>query len=197
MTSSRRGRAGDDTADNHPERGYSLSARNALVGAVLSVGLVVGVVLVVAGSAGSGSRSDGEDPRSVDATDTTTRAPLPLPLPGSLTRAAVGEMSGLAIPENVTEFLTARLDDDRQLDVTFVMASSDANEFVSGSHLAEPEEGRRVVLHSSPLWKLNPDDGSDTSGTSDTTDGITRTVELIGQPDGSVRVRAVLRRTPG
>ncbi len=168
--------------------------RNSLIGALLAAGLVVGLFLVVTGA------DDTDDTDENVPTEGTSKDPAtsvverggPLELPAELTQDAVAALSGLAIPATATEFLTARLDDDRQLDVTFVLPADSVDAFVTESGLPEPEDDRRVVLHSSPLWKLNPDDGTTIRGTSDSVDGVNRSVELLVAEDGSVRARVVL-----
>ena len=159
--------------------------RNSLIGGVLAAGLIVGLFLVVTGG---GSDSPGV----TTTTEPPAARPEPLTLPAELTQDAVATLSGLAIPTTASEFLTARLDSDRQLDVTFVIPADSVDAFVADSGLASPEDDQRVVLHSSPLWKLNPDPGTTLRGSSDTVDGVHRAVELLTATDGSVRIRAVL-----
>jgi len=159
--------------------------RNSLIGGVLAAGLIVGLFLVVTGG---GSDSPGV----TTTTEPPAARPEPLVLPAELTQDAVATLSGLAVPPTASEFLTARLDSDRQLDVTFVIPADAVDAFVADSGLERPEDGQRVVLHSSPLWKLNPDPGTTLAGVSDTAQGINRSVELLSGTDGSVRVRAVL-----
>lgn len=173
----------------------SRSTRNVVVAVLLGVGLAVGLFLVLTGG----------DDGSTDASTTTTvadspagsaaddpgasREPLPL---DDTSQAAVEELTGLAVPAEASEFLTARLDDGRQLDVTFVVPATAVDAFVTGSGLPEPVADERVVLHSSPLWKLNPDEGSTLAGTSDEFESVQRAVELVTQPDGNVRARIVI-----
>jgi len=106
---------------------------------------------------------------------------------------AVSELAGLELPDSTSDFLTARLDDDSQLDVTFTIDPGDVAAFLSGSGLAEPVEGERVILHSSPLWELNAEGA--TSGTVDTVgegaSAVTRAVELVSETD-RLRVRMVV-----
>ena len=167
--------------------------RNSLIGGVLSAGLVIGLFLVVTGgSADSPDATAPTEPGGTATTEPTTERAEPLALPAELTQEAVATLSGLAIPATASEFLTARLDSDRQLDVTFVIPADSVDAFLADSGLETPEDDRRVVLHSSPLWKLNPDPGTTLAGTSDTVDDINRAVELLTAADGSVRVRAVL-----
>ena len=96
------------------------------------------------------------------------------------------------MPPDAADFLTARLDDDRQLDITFTMPAAAVDGFVEGSGLPEPVADQRVVLHSSPLWKLNPDAGTSVSGSSDTLGEVNRSVELVTESDGVVRARVVI-----
>jgi len=178
--------------------------RDLVVVTLLLVGLLAGLVLVV---------FSGPNP----APTTTTTAPQEgaagtLPL-DDLSKEAIESWSGLQVPEGAEDFLTARVG-DAQLDVTFTMARGDEQGFVAASELPEPEAGARQILHSSPLWKLNPGvDDSTTStpasgdegttvpaepgpdpeirGTSDRRAGIHRAVELVDEGD-AVRARVVL-----
>ncbi len=156
--------------------------RNIVVAIVLGVGLVVGVALVVTGG-------DDPPPTTTEAPTTAPLAPLPL---DDLSGAAISEFTGLVVPADATDFLTARLDDDRQLDLTFVTTPEGAATFVEASGLPEPVPDERIVLHSSPLWKLNPEDEVSLRSTQDTTDGIRRVVELLESTDGTVRARVVI-----
>lgn len=168
--------------------------RNLVVGVVLALGFVVGISLVLLGG-GDDSAEPGTTTEPVDASRAPASAPMepgaPLPL-DDLSLAAVSELTGLRVPATATEFLTARLDDDRQLDVTFVLTAEAVDAFVADSGLPEPVADQRVVLHSSPLWKLNPEPGTDLRGVLDETGDVRRAVELVTEPDGSVRARVVI-----
>jgi hypothetical protein len=154
--------------------------------------------MLVLGGTGSGAPEEAPATASIPTDD--------------LSLAAVEGWSGLDIPEAAEGFLTARAGAD-QLDLTFTMAPEDEQAFVRSSALPEPLPGRRYVLHSSPLWKLNPgsDDAPDTPddsptdtevgptvpapvirGTADSRAGITRVVELVDEAPGVVRARVVL-----
>lgn len=170
--------------------------RDIVIVALLVSGLLASLVLVIFGGA-SGS-------------NTTTTAPVAT-LP--IERVSVDELeswSGLVVPDDAADFLTARMG-SAQLDVTFTIRTDGEADFVESSDLSELEVGRRVVLHSSPLWKLNPgdpdedeDDGDtmaptsaatpppEIRGTVDVRDGITRVVEVYEESPGTLRVRAVL-----
>jgi hypothetical protein len=156
--------------------------RNIVVAIVLGVGLVVGVALVVTG---------GDDTPAPTTAAPTTAPSAPLPL-DDLSSAAISQFTGLVVPDDATDFLTARLDDDRQLDLTFVTTPEGAATFVEASGLPEPVADERIVLHSSPLWKLNPEDEVSLRSTQDTVDGIRRVVELLESTDGTVRARVVI-----
>lgn len=171
------------------------SRRNLVVGAVLAVGFVVGLSLVLFGGEDDEPAGDDRASQPTDPANTTTSEPLepgaPLPL-GDLSQPAVSELTGLQFPPDARDFLTARLDDDRQLDITFVLPAESVATFISDSGLPEPVADQRVVLHSSPLWKLNPEEGAPISGILDETDDVRRAVELVTEPDGSVRARVVI-----
>jgi len=104
-------------------------------------------------------------------------------------RDEVADFAGLEFPDSTEDFLTARLDDGSQLDVTFTMDPDDDATFVEGSGLPEPVAGDRYITHTSPLWKLNTD--SEVRGAEDTVDDIRRQVELVDE-DGRTRVRIVI-----
>ena len=164
--------------------------RNLVVGVVLILGFVAGLALVLLGG-------DDDVPSAADPTITSTTTPAPMepgaPLPlDDLSQAAVAELTELEIPADARDFLTARLDDDRQLDITFVLPATAVDAFVADSGLPEPVADQRVVLHSSPLWKLNPEPGTELSGVLDETERVRRAVELVTEADGSVRARVVI-----
>lgn len=165
--------------------------RNAVVAIVLLVGLVAGIVLVLTGGDDDGDASGDSTTTTAATGDSPAAEREPLPLEDT-SQAAIAELTGLAFPPDATDFLTARLDDDRQLDITFVMPAAQVATFVSGSGLPEPVADERVVTHSSPLWKLNPEQGTALSGVADTVDGVDRAVELVSEADGTVRARIVI-----
>lgn len=165
----------------------------------LAVGLAVGLFLVFTGGDDEGSTPsspttssvvDGADP-DAGGTDGPSDDLSPLPLEDT-SQAAIEELTGLDLPEGTAEFLTARLDDDRQLDITFVLPADAVEEFVAASQLPELEADRRVVIHSSPLWRLNPDEGTSLVGGSDRFGDVRRSVELLTSPEGTVRARVVV-----
>lgn len=165
----------------------------------LAVGLAVGLFLVFTGGDDEGSAPSSTTSSSVvdggDPDGAGTGGPsddlLPLPLEDT-SQAAIEELTGLDLPDGAAEFLTARLDDDRQLDITFVLPADAVDEFVSASGLPELAEDRRVVIHSSPLWRLNPDEGTSLVGGSDRFGDVQRSVELLTSPEGTVRARVVI-----
>lgn len=174
--------------------------RDVVIVALLVAGLLGSLVLVIFG---------GSDPAALP-DDAGGRPSLPVE---DLSLAGIAEWSGLAIPADAADFLTAR-PSDTQLDVTFTIPAEDEDDFVEASGLDAPVAGARLVLHSSPLWKLNPgsDDetgstdvpatdptvsstvaeGPEIRGVADVHDGITRVVELYDESPGVVRARIVL-----
>ncbi len=149
-----------------------------LVLALLLLGLVVGGCLVITG---------GGD----DSADTTlpSRPTSTLPL-GDLSITGIESLSGIDVPEGAADSLSARLDGDRQLDVTFTITPEQLAAFISSSGLPPVTEGNRVILHSSPLWKLNP--GTPISGVADIRDATNRAVEVTPEGD-RLRVRITLQ----
>jgi hypothetical protein len=154
-----------------------------VIAGVVAVGLVVlGVVLVLRGG------DDDPGPKS-PATTTGPRETIPV---GDTSRAGIEQLSGLVLPPSTADFLSARLSDGTELDVTFTMAPGDEAAFVAASGLPALRSGTRVVTHSSPLWKLNPE--GTISGATDTRAGVRRVVELVPEGD-RLRARVVLSRT--
>ncbi|MFZ4433832.1 MAG: hypothetical protein ACOYOQ_11630, partial [Microthrixaceae bacterium] len=80
-----------------------------LVLAVLLLGLVVGGCLVITGG--------GDEPAD---TTVPSRPTSTLPL-GDLSITGIESLSGIDVPEGAADYLSARLDGDRQLDVTFTI----------------------------------------------------------------------------
>ncbi len=140
------------------------------IAVALASGAAIGVWLVA-----TGGESDSGDTTtlSIDGTDVD----------------AVSQLAGLELPDSTEDFLTARLDDDTQLDVTFTIDPGDEDALLSNSGFDEPVEGTRVISHSSPLWKLNPQEVM--RGAQDTTGDVYRQVELV-EEDGRTRVRLVI-----
>lgn len=138
------------------------------------------------------SRDDGPAaPRS-----TTTPAGPPATLPfTSVSQAELARQTGVVFPTGTADFLTAQLQNRAQLDVTFTLPADQVAAFVEGSTLKEPAAGKRVVTHTSPLWKLNVDGQlRGTVRTVTTPDGVRLrlAVELVDEPAGRVRVRMVV-----
>jgi len=160
---------------------HSMTARRAapVVAGLVGRALVVfGVVLV---ATGDDSAPPSSTPPSSGAAG--PRATLPL---DSTSQSAVEGLTGLVLPPTAADFLTARLADGTQLDVTFTIPTAEEPAFVTGSGLPDLEAGTRVVTHSSPLWKLNPD--GTIRGATDTRGRVRRAVELV--PEGTDRLRA-------
>ncbi len=168
----------------------SNSTKLRLLGALAVVLVVVGIVLVVTGD---------DEPTGPSTTTTTVadgQAPTAtLPLDDTSVKG-VSSMAGLVVPDGAKDFLTAATENKAQLDVTFTLPSDLVAAFVSGSGFPALVEGEKVVTHSSPLWKLNPEGTESGAADSVTVDGVTvvRAVETVPEGD-RVRVRLVL--TPG
>lgn len=131
----------------------------------------VGVWLVVSGSGDPDEAGPGQ--LAIDGTDV----------------ASIEELAGIEVPEGAADFLTARIDDDSQLDVTFTISPDDESAFVVDSGLPDPVAEQRVITHASPLWELNVDETI--RGAADSTGSVNRAVELV-EEDGRTRVRLVL-----
>jgi hypothetical protein len=151
--------------------------------AVLAV--IVGVTLVVTGGE--------EAARPGPTTTQPERGSGPtLPLAGAeLDVAGVERISGLEVPAEATDFLSASLDRRSQLDVTFTIAPDQESALLRGSGLPEAVPGERVILHSSPLWELNPEGDAEIRGTAGERDGVQRALELVPEGD-RLRVRVVI-----
>lgn len=135
--------------------------------------------------------------RDAGAPSTSVRSagpPATLPFT-NVSRAELAREVRLAFPQSTDDFLSAQLANRRQLDVTFTLDASDEAAFVNGSKFPALRTGRRVVTHTSPLWKLNP--GVPIRGTVDTVrtpngDRLRRAVEAVDDAGGRVRVRLVV-----
>jgi len=168
--------------------GYS-GRRRWVVPVLVVVGLAVAAWLIATG----GSDDTRPAPAGGGPTATTTSS-IPTPVTGTLdlsdtSQAKVAALAGFTFPTSATDFLTAQVGDGTQLDVTFTFEPGDEASFVAGSGLPVPAIGTRVVTHSSPLWKLNPE-GS-IRGAADVKGRVRRQVELVAE-GGRTRVRAVV-----
>jgi hypothetical protein len=138
------------------------------------------------------SRDDGPAAPRTTTTQAGPAATLPF---SSVSQAELARQTGLVFPAGTADFLTAQLQNRAQLDVTFTLPADQAAAFVTDSNLKEPVAGKRVVTHTSPLWKLNVD--GEIRGavrTVTTPDGakLRLAVELVDEPGGRVRVRMVV-----
>lgn len=173
---------------------------NGLIAIALLAGLVLGLGLIFLPADSSDDAPDrepspeatlaDEDP---DATDPPTPG-VTLPLQ-DLSADAVEEFTGLRFPADMTEFLTAKLDSNTQLDITFDMPTASTEAFLSESGLPAPTPDERLILHSSPMWKLNPDEGTTLSSSTSVAEGVRRVVELVGDGSGTIVVRIVVTPT--
>lgn len=171
-------------AERRPAR-LANATKLRLLGLIAVVLAVIGIVLVI--TAGD------DDPPRAPSTTTTSLAPGATPTPTlplkNTSIAGVNTLAGLRIPTDAGKFLATFPEARTQLDVSFTLAPDQVAAFVSGSGLAAPVAGTRVISHSSPLWKLNPD--GEVSGTADTHGAVARAVETVPEGD-KVRVRIVL-----
>lgn len=157
------------------------------VGAALLLTATLGL------SAGTGcSRDDGPAAVAQSTTRPTVTATLPFE---RSTQASLGELLGIRWTPGTADFLTAQLGDRRQLDVTLTVPAAEAGALLGSAGLPEPRPGERVVRHSSPLWKLNPDGelrGATTTVRTPDGDRLRLAYELVDEPGGRVRVRLVV-----
>lgn len=160
-------------------------ARTVLLAAVTLALVVIGIVLVVTGGEDRPTAPSTTAPRP----GTATRPTLDL---SDSSKAAVSRLAGLSIPGAAADFLTASTEDRTQLDVTFTLPADQVAAFTDGSALPAPVAGDRVITHSSPLWKVNPE--GQVSGSSDVRGGVSRAVETVPEGD-RIRVRVVLTPT--
>lgn len=171
-------------AERRPAR-LANATKLRLLGVIAVLLAVIGIVLVITGG------DDGQP--SAPSTTSTSLAPGSKPTPtlplDDTSIAAVDKLAGLQIPTDNGGFLTTFPEARTQLDVSFTLRPDQVAAFVSGSGLAAPVAGTRVISHSSPLWKLNPE--GEVAGVTDTRAGVARAVETVPEGD-KVRVRIVL-----
>lgn len=159
------------------------SARTNLIAGVIAVCIAgVAVFLIL-----TGGDTDTAESASSGALNLETRS-----------QEAIEEASGLSFPDSTEDFLTSQQESGGQMDVTFTMAPDDLESFLVDSGFEEGGDaqnvGERVITHSSPLWKLNPEGeissvvGRYPSGGED---AIGRSIEFVAE-DGRIRVRIVL-----
>lgn len=111
--------------------------------------------------------------------------------------AAVAKLTGLSFPVGMTDFLTAELEGGSQLDITFAMSSDEAPQFLKASGLPAPSPDKRLILHSSPLWKLNPDEDTTLTSAQNDHGEVHRVVELLtNEETGAGKIRARIVITP-
>lgn len=101
-----------------------------------------------------------------------------------MTAAELARIGGFVFPDDMSDFRSVALEDDLQYDIMFTTQGSAVDEFVTGSGLPPLSSDTRLLIHASPLWDLNPPEGSTISSTSDDHRGVTRTVEVV-TPDGA------------
>ncbi|MFM7069001.1 MAG: hypothetical protein ACKOYM_06015 [Actinomycetes bacterium] len=159
-------------------------------GAVVVVALC-SLALVAAGTSCGESASSGGD-RST--TSASTGPPRTLPFE-SVTKDELAQQLGVKFPADTADFLTARLPNRSQLDVTFTVPAAAVASFASASGFPRPVAGQRVISHTSPLWKLNPDatiNGSVRTVTTNTGDRLRVALEFVDEGPGRARARMVV-----
>ena len=150
----------------------SSTPRSTRVLAIGIVGLVIGGALLVWGLVSSAGSPAGESSSAV---------PFSTP-----SRSEIARRAGIAFPDSTTKFESVKAADE--LHVVCTIAARDVAAFESGSKLALVA-GKRVVIHASPIWDLNPT--GQISGGSSRFGAIERQVEVA--VDGSVAtIRMVL-----
>lgn len=166
---------------------------NVVIAFVLAVGLGVATTLIVLGSdTGDQQGTDGEQTpatsQQAESGDSGATPSATLP-PVDMTAAALSELSGLRFPEDMNGFRSVALEDNLQFDITFTIPTSSVEGFIDGSGLPEPTADRRVLIHASPLWDLNPPEGTTISSVQDRHGEVERAVELVtgdtSRDDGS------------
>ena len=169
---------------------------NGLILIFFGAALVLGVGLILIEKKPARPEAQGQAATETDSEQgsSTTMSVNTLPL-DDLSVAAITEMSGLTFPTDMTEFLTSRGDTNRQLDLTFVIPSASAATFLADSGLPAPVANKRLVIHSSPLWKVNPPEGSTISSSQGKFGQVKRAVELVGERPGFIRARVVITPT--
>ena len=177
------------------------SRANGLILIFFAAAVVLGIGLILIEKNPGKSEAQVQTATQTDSTETdseqgssTTMSVNTLPL-DDLSVTAITEMSGLTFPTDMTEFLTSRGDTNRQLDLTFVIPSASAATFLADSGLPAPVANKRVVIHSSPLWKVNPQEGSTISSSQGRFGQVKRAVELVGESPGFIRARVVITPT--
>lgn len=154
---------------------------------ILAALTVLGLWLVFTGGSddsGSGNTGSGDPGAGKTASDKPERLAI-----GETDIDSVSELAGLSLPDSAEDFMSARLDDDSQLDVSFTIAADDEAVFLDASGIPEPQKDQRVITHTSPLWDLNVE--GTIRGAADTKGDVTRALELTDE-DGRTRVRLVI-----
>jgi len=174
---------------------------NGLILIFFAAALVLGIGLILiekkpATSEAQGQTANQTDPAETDSdkSSSTTMSVNTLPL-DDLSVTAITKMSGLSFPTDMTEFLTSRGETNRQLDLTFVIPSASAATFLADSGLPAPVANKRLVFHTSPLWKVNPPEASTISSSQGKFGQVKRAVELVGESPGFIRARVVITPT--
>lgn len=117
----------------------SSAPRSTRVLAIGIVGLVLGGALLVWGLVSSGGSPAGESSSAV---------PFSTP-----SRSEIARRAGIAFPASTTKFESVKAGDE--LHVVCTIPTADLGAFETGSKVTLVA-GKRVVIHASPIWDLNP-----------------------------------------
>jgi hypothetical protein len=142
-------------------------SRHVSLKAVSLAAVLVWVIVVGACSSSTSERGSGS---------TTTAAGKALPFVDSPSQAVLAAAAGLTFPDSVAGYRSVRVTTS-ELNVSFTVAAADLDAFVTGSHLGTLTPNKRIILHSSPVWDLNPT-GTVQSAVS-TRRGLERGVEVV------------------
>lgn len=123
----------------------------------------------------SGSPDPSDPASSGDNADATSPT-----LPSiDMTADELSRLGGLEFPEDMTDFRSVALENNLQFDITFTIPASSVDTFIRDSELPTPVEGNRVLIHASPLWDMNPPEGTTVAASKDRHGDVDRAVELL------------------
>ena len=123
----------------------------------------------------------------------TTNTIAPLPFHGSPSRDELQRSAGISFPESTSDYRSVRVD-PAELDVAFTLSEADVDAFIAESHLPSLTDGRRLIVHASPVWEQNPT--GVIRSTSSEAKGVMRTVEVVTDGSGSATARLSISTTP-
>lgn len=177
---------------------------NIAIAFALAIGLSLAVTLIVLGSRNTEDQDSSPTPTASGANPGTSSRPaagsssVTFPqVEGS--SSALGELSGLVFPSDMSDFRSVVYTNEAQIDLTFKLPAAAVDGFINDSGLPAPTAGQRLLIHGSPLWGLNPEGDVTISSSEDDHGKVHRTVELIrakAEPDAAVEVRVSLTPLP-